>query len=228
MSFTPAAYRFLRGIKQNNNKPWFESHREEYERDLREPMRALIVEMTKRFPKFAPEMTGDPKRSIFRINRDIRFSRDKSPYKTNAGCWFNHRLASKKVGGDATDGSAGLYFHLEPGRSFLGAGLWMPPRPQLDKLRDSIVAKPAAFTKMERSLKPFGGLDEEHMLKRVPRGYAPDHPMARALRFNSFVAGRKVTDAQVVGGKLPAILEKEYRPLMPLVRWINSSLGWKS
>jgi uncharacterized protein (TIGR02453 family) len=175
MSFTTASLRFLSGLKKSNNKQWFEAHRTEYERDVREPMRQLIEEMNARFTKFAPEIGGDPKRSMFRINRDIRFSRDKSPYKTHAACWFNHRSATKKVGSTAADGSAGFYFHLEPGRSMVGAGIWMPPKPQLDKLRDAIAEDPAGFERVARALKKFGGLDDEAMLKRMPRGYPETH-----------------------------------------------------
>jgi uncharacterized protein (TIGR02453 family) len=102
MAFTPAALRFFRALAKNNNKEWFEAHRAEYEREVREPMRDLIGEMDARFLKFAPEIGGDPKRSMFRINRDIRFSSDKSPYKTNAACWFHHRRASSRVGSDVT------------------------------------------------------------------------------------------------------------------------------
>ena len=128
--------------RRNNNKEWFEAHRDEYENDVREPMRELIEELDVRFARFAPEIGGDPKRSMFRINRDIRFSKDKSPYKTNAGCWFHHRSATRKVGSEADEGSAGFYFHLQPGESFLGGGVWMPPRPQLNKLRDAIAERP--------------------------------------------------------------------------------------
>src|SRR5213596_4197296 len=149
--FTPASLAFLRGLARHNNKPWFEAHRESYENDVRAPMRALIEELDVRLARLAPEITGDPKRSMFRINRDIRFSKDKSPYKTNAGCWFHHRTASGRVGAEATEGSAGFYFHLEPTKSFVGAGLWMPPRPQLNRLRDAIDDDPDGFIRMTRA-----------------------------------------------------------------------------
>src|SRR5687768_17992091 len=116
MAFTKVPFRFFRGLAKNNNKTWFEAHRDEYEREVREPMRQLIEDMNTRFARFAPEMGGDPKRSMFRINRDIRFSKDKSPYKTHAACWFNHRAADAKVGSEAAGGSAGFYFHLQPGK----------------------------------------------------------------------------------------------------------------
>src|SRR5437868_14597545 len=178
MPFTPAALRYLRQLKAHNEKPWFEEHRQEYEQDVRDPMRMLIEEMLMRFRDFAPEIGGDPKRSMFRINRDVRFSKDKSPYKTHAACWFHYRNAARSVGSEADAGSAGFYFHLEPGgRSMIGAGLWMPPRPQLNKLRDAIAKDAKGFDRLARSIpRRFGGLDDEGSLKRMPRGYAEDHP----------------------------------------------------
>src|SRR3970040_2727575 len=104
MAFTTATLRFLRGLKQNNCKSWFEAHRSEYEREVRDPMRALIEDMDVRMARFAPEITGHPKRSMFRIYRDIRFSKDKSPYKTQAACLFHHRDADRRVGGEGARG----------------------------------------------------------------------------------------------------------------------------
>jgi len=226
MSFTPATLRFFKQLATHNNKEWFEAHRDDYETNVREPMRELVEELDVRFARFAPEIGGDPKRSMFRINRDIRFSKDKSPYKTNAGCWFHHRSASRKVGSEAAEGSAGFYFHLQPGKSFIGAGVWMPPRPQLTKLRDAIAEKPQAFGRMVQALpKRFGGLSAESALKRIPRGYAEDHPAAKWLKYQSFTTGRSLTDAQVTSAKLPALLEREYEAMLPLVRWVNGAFG---
>src|SRR6185436_196945 len=152
MAFSKGALQFLRGLKKHNARPWFEAHRDEYENEVRQPMRFLIEEMDARLRRVAPEIGGDPKHSMFRIHRDIRFSKDKSPYKTHAACWFSHRSASRKVGGEAAGGSAGFYFHLEPGRSMVGAGLWMPPRPQLEKIRDSIAENARKFETMARGI----------------------------------------------------------------------------
>lgn len=227
MSFTPQSIRFLRGLSKNNNKIWFEAHRDDYESTVREPMRELIEELDARLRRFAPEIGGDPKRSMFRIYRDIRFSKDKSPYKTHAACWFNHRRASSKVGSEADGGSAGFYFHLEPGRSMVGAGLWMPPRPQLNRLRNAIAEKHDDFGSVVKGLKRYGGLsNDEGMLKRTPRGFADDHPAGQWLRYQSFTSGRMLTDAQVTNGRLPALLEKEFSGLLPLVRWLNTALGY--
>jgi uncharacterized protein (TIGR02453 family) len=218
--------RFFKGLEKDNAKPWFESHRSEYETQVRDPMRALIEEMDGRFARFAPEITGDPKRSMFRINRDTRFSRDKSPYKTHAACWFRHRAADHRVGGDAEAGSAGFYFHLDPKGSFVGAGIWMPPRASLDRIRNAIADGHRKFSRIVHGTqRRFGGLDDEAMLKRMPRGYDEDHPAAKWLKFQSFTVGRMLPASQVLGSKLPAVLEKDFRAMLPLVRWLNQSLG---
>ena len=229
MPFTKRALTFFRGLARHNEKPWFEAHRDEYEAEVRKPMRDLIEDLDARFAEFAPEIGGDPKRSMFRIYRDIRFSKDKSPYKTHAACWFHHLNAARTVGAEADAGSAGYYFHLEPGgRSMIGAGLWMPPRPQLSKLREAIGKDPKAFDKMARSIPSrFGGLDDEGALKRMPRGYAEDHPAAKWLRFQSFTSGRTLTDPQVTSPSLASLLAREYEALLPLVRWLNGALGFK-
>ena len=230
MPFTKATLTFFRDLERHNDKQWFEAHRADYESHVREPMRALIDDMNKRFARFAPEIGGDPRRSMFRINRDVRFSRDKSPYKTHAASWFNHRRASPRVGGEADGGSAGFYFHLQPGgKSLVGAGVWMPPRPQLNKLRDAIAEDWESFDRTVAGLtKRFGGLDDEHgMLKRVPRGFAEDHRAARWLKYQSFTSGRALKDSEVIGPQLPDLLAREYEGLLPLVRWLNDALGYR-
>lgn len=227
MSFTTATLTFFRGLARHNAKPWFEAHRTDYEQSVVTPMRALIEEMDVRLAGFAPEITGHPKRSMFRIYRDVRFSKDKSPYKTNAGCWFWHRDADPRVGDNAA-GGAGFYFHLQPGSSFTGAGIWMPPRPLLDKLRDAIAEDPRGFERVVTHpgfLRRFGGLDDEAVLKRMPRGFAETHPAARWLKYQSFVAGRGLSDTQVTSPRLAALLQQDFTGLLPLVRWLNGALG---
>ena len=180
--------------------------------------------------RFAPEIVGDPKRSVFRLHRDIRFSSDKSPYKTHAACWLFHGGGSSKVGREAHGGGAGFYFHLEPGASFVGGGCWRPPRPALQKFRAAIAGDPRGFERLVRTpamRRRFGGLGGEPALKRVPRGYPEDHPAARWLRYESFTVGRGLTDAQVTGARLAEILSSDYRAILPLVRWLNRTLGLK-
>ena len=231
MLFSTATLTFLRGLKRHNERAWFEAHRAEYEAVVQQPMRQLIEELDVRLARLAPEIIGDPKRSMFRIYRDIRFSADKSPYKTHAACWLYHRDGSRAVGREAAGGGAGFYFQIAPGDSFLGGGMWMPPREALLTLRESIAEDPKQFTRIatdRRLLRRFGGLSEEAVLRRVPRGFAPDHPAARWLKFQSFVMGRALTDAQVVSARLPALLEADFRLMLPLVRWINGALGLRA
>jgi len=228
MPFLPDTLRFFRGLARRNERDWFEAHRDDYERHVRGPMRNLVEEMDVRLARFAPELIGDPKHSIFRINRDIRFSRDKSPYKTHVAAWFYHRDASRKVGQDGEGGSAGFYVQIAPGDSFTGGGIWMPPRPALTRIRDAVAEHPTAFGRIvgnPRLRRRFGGLTREDALKRVPRGFAPDHPAAPWLQLQSFTAGRQLSDAQATSNRLGALLERDFLLLLPLVRWLNSALG---
>ena len=226
--FDTESLTFFRGLSRHNAKPWFEAHRDDYEGHVRAPLTALAREMDSRFSEFAPEFVGDPKRSIFRLNRDIRFSADKSPYKTHAAAWFFHIGGSSKVGREAHGGGAGFYFHLEPGASALGGGCWMPPRPALKKFRVAIANDPKSFERIVRApalVKRVGSLSEDSMLKRAPRGYEEDHPAARWLKFQSFTVGRRLSDAEVTGGRLTSILQSHYEAMLPLVRWLNTTLG---
>jgi len=226
--FDGKALTFFRGLARNNAKPWFEAHRGEYEEHVRTPLSALVQEMDVRFASFAPEFVGDPKRSVFRLNRDIRFSSDKSPYKTHAAAWFFHADGSSKVGREAHGGGAGFYFHLEPGASMLGGGCWMPPGTALKKFRMAIAADPHGFEKLvlaPQMRRKLGALSEESMLKRTPRGYCEDHPAARWLKYQSFTVGRRLTDAEVTGPRLTALLQSHYQAMLPLVRWLNSAVG---
>ena len=228
--FTAASLRFLRALARNNRREWFEAHRRDYETAILFPMRDFVEEMDVRLAGLAPEMVGDPKRSIFRIYRDVRFSKDKSPYKTHAACWFYHRDASHRVGQESHGGGAGFYFHVQPGGCLDAGGLWMPPREALGTLRDAMAAKPEVFARIvtnARVVRRFGALDTEAVLKRVPRGYATDHPAAKWLRYRSFTMGRLLSDAQITSARLPALVAEDFALLLPLVRWINGALGLK-
>src|SRR5437773_11174219 len=178
MLFSTETLTFLRGLKRHNDRVWFEAHRAEYEAVVKRPMRELIEEMDVRMARFAPELVGDAKRSMFRIYRDIRFSKDKSPYKTHAACWLYHRDGSRAVGRDAAGAGAGFYFQIAPGTCFVGGGMWMPPREALHRLRDAIAEDPRRFERIvtdRRVARRFGGLSDEAMLTRVPPRYAAAH-----------------------------------------------------
>jgi uncharacterized protein (TIGR02453 family) len=227
--FSRGALTFLRQLKRNNEREWFQANKETFDNEVLAPLKLLVEEVDVRFGSFAPEFVGDPKRSIFRIYRDVRFSKDKSPYKTHAAAWFKHQNSAQGVGSEAHGAGAGYYFHLEPGASFIGGGIWMPPRPTLNRLRDSIAAKPKEF---EQTIgapafrRRFGNLSEESMLTRLPRGFTPGHPAEKWLRYQSFTAGADLTDADVQHRKMVDKIEKDFRTMLPFVRWLNRSLGY--
>jgi uncharacterized protein (TIGR02453 family) len=225
--FTPAAFTFLRNLKRHNDRQWFEAHRADYEQHVRSPMRTLVDELDAVLGGAAPEFRGDPKRSVFRIHRDVRFSADKSPYKTNAACWLFHRDAGHGVGREA-HGGAGFYFQIEPGRCFVGGGVWMPPKPALDRIRSCLDEDHASFEAAlmaPRMRRRFGALDPESMLTRVPRGFAPDHPAAAWLRYKSFTVGRELTERDTQSRRLLTTLRTDIETMLPLVRWLNAALG---
>ena len=226
--FKPAAFTFLRSLKKHNDREWFERNRPTYESEVRAPLGALAEEVDVRLATLAPEIVGDPKRSLFRIHRDVRFSSDKSPYKTHVACWFHHVDAGRGVGTQAAHGGAGFYFHMEPDRASIGGGIWMPPRPALQKLREAIDEDPGPLQKIlsTPSIKrQFGGLDEENKLSRMPRGYPMTHPAIDLLRHQSFTLGRELAHKDLLDSRLPDVLAREYAKLLPLVRWINAALG---
>jgi len=226
----PAALTFFRGLKRNNRKDWFEAHRDQYESEIRQPIRDLIEEVDVRLAGVAPEFMGDPRRSMFRIHRDIRFSKDKSPYKTAAGVWWYHSDAGRKVGQDAEGGGAGIYFHLAPDGCFSAGGIWMPAGSVLKKIREGLAEDHHGFEKAigdPRFKRRFGSLDEEAMLKRMPRGYPEDHPAAGWLRYKSFTVHRPLTDKQVHSKQLPDTLVADVEVMLPFLRWLNGKVGYQ-
>ncbi|MGQ0765103.1 MAG: DUF2461 domain-containing protein [Gemmatimonadota bacterium] len=227
--FTPSSLRFLRQLRRNNNRDWFTARKPDFEDLLLQPMKDFVEEVDVALAKFAPEITGSPRKSIFRIYRDVRFSKDKSPYKTNMGCWFTHVRAGHGTGSETHGAGAGFYFHLEPGKAFAAAGIWMPPRTALNRIRAAIADAPHDLPGLlsKRSLKSrFTGLSDESRLKRVPRPWAPDHPAAELLRYGSFTVSAPLTDAQVTGPALVKQVTRDFRLVVPFVRWLNSALGY--
>ena len=227
--FTPAALTFLKQLKRNNRREWFTEHKDRFEEVLLQPLRALVEEMDVRLATLAPEIGGSPKRSIFRIYRDIRFSKDKSPYKTNMGCWFTALAAGHGVGSETHGAGAGFYFHIEPAASFVAGGIWMPPRDSLSRIREAIAQRPKEFEKTLGApafRRRFGTLSPEHVLTRVPKPWDATHPAAHWLRHASFTVSAPLTDSEVTSAKLPARVEKDMVLMRPFVRWLNAALGY--
>ncbi len=228
--FKPTALTFLRGLAKNNRKEWFEAKRDVYEQELRAPLLALIEEVDVQLASIAPEIVGT-KKSLFRIHRDVRFSKDKSPYKTNAAAWFFHRDAGRQVGENAAHGGAGFYFQLSPNDSFSAGGIWMPPRPVLNRIREAIAHDGDAFADIVQAptfRRRFGKLHTDAMLTRMPRGFAPDHPAGDWLRYQSFTSGRPIATESLQSKKLVSELVKDFTAMLPLVRWLNGVSGLPS
>ena len=220
--FQSSTVSFLKELKKNNNKPWFDNHREKYlsaKIDFENFIGKLLA-ATAAFDNDIKELQA--KNCTFRINRDIRFSKDKTPYKTNMGASMN-RGGKKSI-------FAGYYFHLEPGgKSFAGGGLWMPATPELKKLRQEIdycfpefkrIISSSAFKTQYPGLE----MNEEQMLVNVPKGYDKENPAAPFLKLKSFVATKNIPDTLLTNPALINEVALAFKALMPLVKFMNRSM----
>lgn len=219
---SPATIKFLKDIKKNNNKPWFDKNRKVYETakvDFANFIQAVIDQHSKKDASIKNIVAKD---CLFRINRDVRFSKDKSPYKSNFG-------ASINKSGRKAEHSAGYYFQVQPNRNFAGGGIWMPEPNELKKVRQEIDYNFADFKKIIISRKfksVYGDLDRsaEFLLKRVPKGYEPDNPAAEYLKLKSFVAISFFTDADLTSKDLVKKTVAAFEALQPLIEFINESM----
>lgn len=210
---------FLKKLKINNNKVWFEENRKPYElakADMEKLVQQVIAGLTALDIRYG-ELTA--KQCMFRINRDVRFSKDKSPYKTNLGAGFS-------IGGKKSTG-AGFYLHIEPEHSFIGGGLWMPPADALKTIRQEIDYQANDFLQIienKNFKKLFGGLSEAETLKNAPKGYENDHPMLRYLRLKSFVATHPLKDSEVLDKNNLQTIMENVKYLSPLIAFINTAM----
>lgn len=211
--------RFLSRLKKNNRREWLEEHRDEYENAKRE-MKQLTGEFIAGISKTDISVQGlTPEKCMFRIHRDVRFSKNKSPYKTNMS-------ASVSPGGKKAI-SAGYYVHIEPGNSFIAGGIWMPPGEELRKIRQEIDYNGAdlkAILSDRKFRSMFGGLDDEHVLKTAPKGYPKDHPDILLLRHTSFICWKRFDDAEVIGKGFTNRLVKSSTLLTPFIKFLNTAL----
>jgi uncharacterized protein (TIGR02453 family) len=218
----PSTLKFLKSLKKNNNKPWFDAHRKDYE-SAKEDFSAFVQAVIDKHGKKDKTINQlKAKDCMFRINRDVRFSKDKSPYKTNMGAYIN-RGGKKSVFG-------GYYFHCEPGESFMGGGLWMPMPPELNKVRQEIDYNFNEFKKIVQS-KKFKSIYKdlsrsvEYVLTRVPKGYEPTNPAAEYLKMKSFVALASLKDSDITSKNLISKTVEAFEALQPLVEFINEAVG---
>jgi uncharacterized protein (TIGR02453 family) len=214
--------KFLKDLEKNNNKPWFDAHRAVYEaarKDFGTFIQRVIDKQAKKDPSIKNLVAKD---CMFRINRDIRFSKDKTPYKNNFG-------ASINKGGKQSMVSAGYYFHLQPGRSFAGGGIWMPPAPELSKIRQEIDYNYPQFKKIissKRFKSVYGDLshDTEFKLTRLPKGYESNNPASEYLKLKSYIAMIEFKDSDLTSKDLVQKTVSTFDALRPLIEFVNKGL----
>ena len=213
---------FLKSLSKNNNKPWFDEHRYQYleSKSDFENFVSTLIKKTAVFDSDVKEL--QVKNCVFRINRDIRFSKDKTPYKTNMGASIN-RGGKKSI-------YAGYYFHLEPGdKSFVGGGLWMPEAENLKKIRQEIDYNLDEFKMIiqnKKFISEYKQLENgaDIKLSNLPRGYDKDNSAAEYLKYKSLIATKYITDEDIAGKTLAEITIKAFNGLMPLIKFLNKGL----
>ena len=216
--FTKSTFHFLKDLKANNDRAWFAEHKHRYERQLKEPALRFIEAFAPELRALSPHFMATP-RSLFRIYRDTRFSKDKSPYKTAAGVHFRHDSAK-----DAH--APGFYLHIEPGACFVGLGIWHPDSNTLLKIRERIVDDPNTWTKVSRGTAFTSHFElEGDALKRAPKGFDPEHPLIDDLRRKDFIGVRHVPQSFITSPDLPRELAGTFRNGVPLVRFLCDAVG---
>jgi len=222
--FTPDAMQFLVDLAFNNERPWFQAHKADYERLLKETLEQMCTDLGDELGKRGVPLRADAKSSPFRIYRDTRFSKDKTPYKTNVAASFPW----VGDGGATSDGQSerhgGGYFHMSVEGSYIGGGMWHPEPARLAAYRKAID---------EDSDTALGALEDPVFLarfepvhgdeyKRVPTGYAPDHPHADLLKLKDVTFGRELTNEEVFSADLPKVLAEDFAAAVPVMRWLAS------
>ena len=218
--FHKEGIKFFKQLKHNNNREWFEKHKEEFENYIKAPMQSYVTALQMYFTRFAPEFDLNPKRSIFRIYRDIRFSSDKTPYKTHIAAHFVLRGKPKGFVG------SGYYIEIGPGELYVGGGIYIPNGDQLKKIRRAIDVRGNEFLSIVESrrfkkiLAPF----EWEKLKRIPKGYEENHPMAEWLKYKQFFVGVSWPESKCYRASFVKETAGICEELTPLVRFLNSAL----
>ena len=220
-AFQPALTQFLDELAQNNNREWFREHKRRYETDVVDPVLDFIRAMQPRLMEISPYLMVDARKvggSMFRIYRDTRFSKDKTPYKTHVGIRFPHREFKQRTG-------PGLYLHISSQHVYLATGVWHPDSSALTKIRAKIDGDPQGWLKARdnerfRQLYSLAG----DSLKGAPRGYQKDHPLLDDLRRKDFVGVQELPVTSLFKKGLPDKLAKSYRVTSPLLRFLAEAL----
>jgi uncharacterized protein (TIGR02453 family) len=216
--FGPQALPFLKALAFHQTKEWFEDNRAAYESQLKGPLGDLVEDLASRFAKSGTQLKGDRKASLFRINHDVRFAKDKSPYKTNAGAVLTR---------SGTKNEPGLfYIHVAADGCFCAAGFYQPEPDELARLRGALARAPKAWRAMVAKLaRAKLALEDEYAMKRAPRGFedVADPVIAAALRNKSFISSRPIADSRLSAPDLVDDLHAFAKDAMPLLEW-----GWSA
>jgi uncharacterized protein (TIGR02453 family) len=221
-TFSPELFAFLRDLARNNDRIWFARNKDRYEEDVRGPALRFVAELSPHLNRISPHFRADPRPaggSLFRIHRDVRFSKDKRPYKTHVGIRFPHR-AGKDVH------APGFYLHLEPGGAFMGCGVWHPDGATLARIRGSITARPDRWRRIrdgKRFRRRFrlGG----ETLRRAPRGIDDDHPLIEDLKRKDYIAIAALDEGIVQGPGFVKEFAVICRDAEPFQRFLCEALG---
>ena len=221
-SFTKELFAFLKDLRANNNREWFNANKGRYEDAVKEPALEFISDFAPLLNEISTHFRADPRPSggsLFRIYRDVRFSKDKSPYKTQTGINFRHELAK-----DAH--APGYYLHLEPGESFAGVGIWRPDSATLGKIRAAIVADPDDWLSITRE-PPFAAVYKlgGDSLKRAPTGYDLEHPLIDDLKRKDFVGYATLDEKTVTGDGFLDEYARICRAATPFVEFLCGAVG---
>jgi len=219
--FNASLFQFLIDLRFNNDREWFQANKKRYESEVRDPMLQFIADAGPHLKTVSKRFVADPRPrggSLFRIHRDVRFSKDKSPYKTNVGAHFRH-----EVGRDVH--APGFYLHLEPGQVFVASGVWHPSGSVLTKIRDAIVDNPkgwqqATSSKAFRAIGSLGG----DSLKRPPKGYEPDHPMMADLKRKDFIAHADFTEEQACAPDFMDVFTQTCQAFASMTKFLTMAL----
>jgi uncharacterized protein (TIGR02453 family) len=226
--FAPDAIQFLADLAEHNDRAWFQPRKPDYERLLKVPLEQLCRTLDERFRERLIPLSADPSRSPFRIYRDVRFSKDKSPYKTNVGASFGY--AEREPDGTPVSGQGrrgGGYFHLSPGEIYVGGGMWHPDPGPLRSWRELVLQEPARVHDAldePAFVARFGAVGGERS-KRPPTGIPADHPEMSLLTLKDVTFGRRLDDREAFSPDLPDILAADLATAVPLLRLLASLNG---
>ncbi len=220
--FSARSFKFLRGLARHNEREWFHAHKKDYEAHLRQPYQRLLTDLQPALAHISPHFRADPKAmggSLFRIQRDTRYAHDKSPYKGWQGAKLYHERARQVE-------APSFHLHVQPGRCFVGAGLWHPATATQRKVRQFIFDNPGGWQSAAHNpaLRDCCTLESSDMLVRVPAGFPADFTHADDLRHRNFVMTRALGDADITGAGLLQILEKDLTALAPFMDYLCASL----